>query len=478
VLGAAAEEVGSGWRRRSWSAIVARRARCARNGFPFFNGAAGSETQQGNWSEMVISLEHVNGASSLAGCRVSGGKVNENKAEGTSGEWLQLTRIPWLSSWADADNGDWPPLVDIDKPAAKVEVTSVQECKKRMSCVGGGASTLVDNGAVELPLSEVLIKSSPLNPEATVFVPQDSVSSTLSDVPWLREIVEFQKQHIAHLLGQIHAMSQGLAFDSAGKRRAATLLSCSSPADQVSCAESGTNTELASEACEVPPAQQKPIEAAAVSSKQPEVLSVSCAECGTNTESDIKANEPPTAQHPQEKAAADISKQQEELTDAVSGVVASAASGIIEKCNILIDAKIADLELRLGSAQAILSKVAEVPVANIISEVGQAESAVKNDAAEVVGAALVLDGIYVQLQCLSKKTLNGLIGYVLGSRSDGRFAVYVPAERKRMSNHCDKLRILSHEETLVFFDSPSHWKQGSQSLVQLELHSFRAEATL
>jgi len=165
---AVAGVTGTGWRKRPWSAVVARRARCSKTGYCYYSGIGSAGLTEGfhNISHCSSVRDSHNAGKESVSKAVDAlvsppiiCKVSESKAEGTSGEWLKLTRIPRLSAWADADDEAWPHLVNIDTPAAEVEVSSVQECKEVVSCAGGGASSLVDTGAVELPLAEVLTSS-------------------------------------------------------------------------------------------------------------------------------------------------------------------------------------------------------------------------------------------------------------------------------------------------------------------------------
>lgn len=82
---------------------------------------------------------------------------------------------------------------------------------------------------------------------------------------------------------------------------------------------------------------------------------------------------------------------------------------------------------------------------------------------------------HVQLQCLRKVTLNGNIAFVMDSKPEGRYAVYVPAAKQRLSIHGDKLRPLTAAEAADYFDNPRYWKQGYHAKVKHELNTYEAE---
>lgn len=82
---------------------------------------------------------------------------------------------------------------------------------------------------------------------------------------------------------------------------------------------------------------------------------------------------------------------------------------------------------------------------------------------------------HVQLQCFSKTTLNGNIAFVMDYKAEGRFAVFVPATKQRLSIHRDKLRLLSADEAADYFDNPNYWKQGYHGRVKHELSLSEAE---
>lgn len=109
--------MGTGWRERPWSAVVARRARCSKFGFCYYNGAVACEVAAGNVDNVSDSrtecTHNISDCSSPGDGRLlvqaASNVCNENvsKAEVMSDERkLKLSGIPRLSLWADADDDD------------------------------------------------------------------------------------------------------------------------------------------------------------------------------------------------------------------------------------------------------------------------------------------------------------------------------------------------------------------------------------
>jgi len=244
--------MGSGWRKKSWAAVVARRSRCSKSGYNFFEGNCtsplGGETNT-NDANPAQCEKNPGMKSSKLGC------IDGNRSCGLSnkvfrkGCWADLEyeeepeALYQLSPEPDLEDGpssiapkDLDPLVE---PGIKNSTDLDPDGDSK--CVSGLLVAAAVSCADEPP------KQSPLTPNATVFVPIDATTGTSSEVAWLREIVEYQKQSIAHLLGQIHALSQCLERDGAEVLRAVP----------VACVESGTNTESENLASDTPSEKQQ-----------------------------------------------------------------------------------------------------------------------------------------------------------------------------------------------------------------------------
>ena len=68
---------------------------------------------------------------------------------------------------------------------------------------------------------------------------------------------------------------------------------------------------------------------------------------------------------------------------------------------------------------------------------------------------------HVQLQCLWKVTLNGKIAFVMDSKADGRYAVFVPVSKQRISIHRDKLRLLTALRLPIILTNPCTGNRGT-----------------
>jgi len=114
------------------------------------------------------------------------------------------------------------------------------------------------------------------------------------------------------------------------------------------------------------------------------------------------------------------------------------SESIYRRCEQLIEQKLSlsfHPSTVLGASEDILAEV----VFDLMRAAAQ-------DALLIHNAAFEFSGRYVQLQCLSKTEYNGLVGFVLGSVSGARFAVFVPSLGFRLSLTGDKLRVLSTQE--------------------------------
>ena len=150
----------------------------------------------------------------------------------------------------------------------------------------------------------------------------------------------------------------------------------------------------------------------------------------------------------------------EKLQELLPGYLAPVRDHILSKCMAKVDEKLIALP-RGGCGRSVLATIAESLAAS--------ECAAEKELVD----PLVKQ--HVQLQCLSKTTLNGSIAFVMDRKPEGRYAVYAPATKQRLSIQGDKLRLLSAAEAADYFDNPRYWKQGYHARVKHELNTYEAE---
>jgi len=144
--------MGTGWRRHSNIAVAARRARCARNGFCFYEGILSTigraEVQTRCNTEEERSPQQVNGSTEI--------------------KKLSLTNTPRISAWADSydedDDGD-------ECGMTLLKSTTLVGSPGESKCVSEecGMTQLKSTTSIESTTSK-----SPLDPEAAVFSPISS----------------------------------------------------------------------------------------------------------------------------------------------------------------------------------------------------------------------------------------------------------------------------------------------------------------
>lgn len=327
-------------------------ARCAKNGYCFYEGQQPLST---------------NGRVEVQSSCGTKENMSPKQANGTTEvKKLKLTGCRRISAWADAfDEED----VGDEFGMTQLKSATLLRTLGDSMCVSGLLVPAAES-AVEVP-----DKKTSMNPDATVFAPFVATSSSCSDVAWAQEVVEYQKQNITHLLGQIHALSQCSSIPSrAGvlplrevgtstEEIAGEADAESHKTDLVSCVECGTNTESRSLAGDAPIVSQLQEE---TNCNKLEVIAESD-ELWTPAES-----ESPLDQQPQDEAAATIKEQQAAFSNIISSVIASAVPGIFEKCNMLIEAQNRDLEKRLMNIIALLPTAAVPQSPTNVSEAVQA----------------------------------------------------------------------------------------------------------
>lgn len=229
--------MGTGWQRRTLAAVMARRARVADNGYCFYEeyekcvvSSPGGGDEWTNRCE-VQSNDHINNenptalpesmqlkfeadlygteSSKLGGCD-DGEKQKKNSSslDAWKGFSSKNTRI---SVWADAS--DEPPLVPLSC------VPRVDVCNQYMEneITNSGIKGSIDNQGVVRSEDSAFTQAaeitepsnsdnapSPMSVDAEVFVTRCySGVETAKYIALMHETVECQKQHIAHLLGQV-----------------------------------------------------------------------------------------------------------------------------------------------------------------------------------------------------------------------------------------------------------------------------------
>ncbi len=109
---------------------------------------------------------------------------------------LVLTSSPVLHSrWADSDEDSHKcPVVNKNPIDERLKVGDSDEWHQETQ----GSASFANHDA---------INATNWNHHASEFCPGSVSIGSAAEVTWLREIVEFQKQQIAHSVGQIHALT-------------------------------------------------------------------------------------------------------------------------------------------------------------------------------------------------------------------------------------------------------------------------------
>jgi len=218
--------VSSGWRKRSYQGVQNRRARLAPDGVPYY----AKHSPCNHYKEAISVGNELHTKPRLQqnldkdpGSCASGGR-HVSAAVGIVDSWEELADMntqsykkPPRSSfrsfiWADAveDAEDCGSLFDclappLASPLVDPDVTKAIDTESVCS------TPLVEPDVLNNKDQQALGGSSApsvLNPEAKEFSMPDGAGASCTDVWWLYETIEYQKQHIAFLLGQVSALSQ------------------------------------------------------------------------------------------------------------------------------------------------------------------------------------------------------------------------------------------------------------------------------
>jgi len=156
----------------------------------------------------------------------------------------------------------------------------------------------------------------------------------------------------------------------------------------------------------------------------------------------------------------DQQSQQAVLSNLIPGVMATATIGIIEKCNMFIDAKNDELEKRLMNTIALLRTAAVPQAPNKIKEAEQVTHSANREASRVPTPATNSSTTqvpgkaepschnrsgtsrmapkfdrYAIIQGMATKELNGQLGYITDRLEKQRWGVLVLCRGSKLSIH-------------------------------------------
>ena len=213
IFGEAAAVMGTGWRKCSWSEVVTRRTRCSKSGYRYYNGDYAQVDGMGtSVSETLTEESHTSSPSSLLG---DGRLVHGSKTGKTTvAKKLVLTSIPRFSVWADADDDEeaWDDsAADLGYFSGTSSRPQNEERNESIAEHGyfSGTSSrpeVKSTGNLDLPTTENEAPCDIGKPIAKEFSPASLVLQQSIDIAWLQEVVEYQKQHLAFLCGQVNAL--------------------------------------------------------------------------------------------------------------------------------------------------------------------------------------------------------------------------------------------------------------------------------
>lgn len=237
---------GTGWRWRSSAGVAKRQQRLSPSGVPYCNLTScllvnrnPSIDPTGFNTNARLHVEHRTPESCDIAERSCLPDAGGNLAQGTISDvqptfadsWEKLytpcgpsAMLPLSRArgraWADQEHSedDQPNVVDLDGNAAQKTDLNPVVCEAELgAALPTIGSSDVDNDDCETKTSPDFndkdsatsgVHATGINPDAARFQMADEDSASASVVWQLCETIEFQKQHIAHLSGQVHSLSQ------------------------------------------------------------------------------------------------------------------------------------------------------------------------------------------------------------------------------------------------------------------------------
>jgi len=249
------------------------------------------------------------------------------------------------------------------------------------------------------------------------------------------EVIEFQKQHIAHLLGQVSAL---------------TSQCCSL---QATIAKGSLHIDENPQEC----ARATPWRHASVKLSRAMVCSHSLKPGVLETIEEEPIATGATVEHTAEELADPlfaVPKFQENISGAISRLANIIAPPVLDKC---LPASIAQLLQKFEAQidQKLEDRIATIAAAAAQTPVNWATTAVAPppDVANTLSV-----GSFAQLQCLTATELNGKIGYITEELGQNRYGAYIPAEDKSVSIAGSKLRLLTYGELAELQGNRTKWR--------------------
>jgi len=335
------------------------------------------------------------------------------------------------------------------------------------------------------------------------FLPAPLVLQQNLDIAWLQEIIAFQKQHLAPLCSQVHALTHICICNQSRPSRLLTRETATGTEEPSTCANSGSSCAAPKESriAECLESESKSIvgildEAVAramatvsevLEEKVSEIMSqaIECMPLPQVSKEHLSATSmecyskvtPPTLAKFGEYTMSNLgilveTKCQDVIDTILPANLASISDHILKRSTTVVDIKL-NAQLPCSSACPPLATVAEGegefinswPCGGhrLYSSVVECQSEDPKVPGSIpTGGFGDKIGRLVQMQMLSVTTLNGETGFVLGKATNGRLAVFVPIENNILS-------II--QSTNPFYQQLTPFKQ-SANIVNQQHHTF------
>lgn len=374
---------------------------------------------------------------------------------------LTLTCIPRISVWADICDEEEAGGVPLANGS-----NGVVQSGNVATNIGDDKETPIDAsfaGGASLPL----VAGS--NPLAAEFSPANLVLKQSKDIAWLLEVIEYQKQHLAYLSGQIIALSTNNGSSHAG---APPLRETGINTDDQGGAEPVAKESVAGSICsggvakEIRMAEDSSVclagyekrlsylenefdELAATSllAADSDVIEAKVSEASDRIDVAVAAacesienlakeqcSNTPKADSDKE-ALADVVQQC--INKTIPLFLAEFAPHILEQCGTMIE------ERAQGLMQVAAKK--EEPTAQIVTTPTPTDDAARiaNDVGPAAPLLRAKFDTYAVIGGLSRADLNGKLGYILEKQERNRWAVLVLSLGKQISINEKNLNVLS-----------------------------------